>query len=395
MAAAALLAAPQPKPRLWFLDNLKVALTVLVILHHVGQAYGSTGGFWYYSNPDRAQWLGFFFWVNASFFMGLFFLVSGYFVPGSYDRNGPRKFLTDRLVRFCLPILLFALIINPLMMYLSYLHFRGGSLPLLTYFTEIYLGMGAKPAGWKGTWPDLNLGHLWFVEHLLVYAALYTGWRLLADRTASGARTTGASASQTGREAPSDLALLAYALGLAGVSYLVRLSWPIDRWLGFLGFIQMEPAHLPQYASLFFLGFLAYRQNWALTMPTARGQRWLLIGIAAVLIGAAFRFGLLPGGLKSAGTFLEAFVATGLSVGLITLFRERWNRTGPLPAALTNAAYGAYLIHFPVVVACQYAAGLLPAGPFLRFLTAGAAAVFLSFTLAHQLRKIPGATRIL
>jgi hypothetical protein len=33
-------------PRLFYLDNLRVMLTVLVIAHHVGQAYGPTGGEW-------------------------------------------------------------------------------------------------------------------------------------------------------------------------------------------------------------------------------------------------------------------------------------------------------------------------------------------------------------
>ena len=43
--------------RLLYLDNLKVCLTVLVIFHHAGQAYGDGGG-----------------WA--------------YFVPASYDKQG-------------------------------------------------------------------------------------------------------------------------------------------------------------------------------------------------------------------------------------------------------------------------------------------------------------------
>ena len=34
--------------RLYYLDNLKVCLTVLVIMHHAGQAYGN-GGDWAYT----------------------------------------------------------------------------------------------------------------------------------------------------------------------------------------------------------------------------------------------------------------------------------------------------------------------------------------------------------
>lgn len=33
--------------RLFYFDNLRIALTVLVIAHHTGQAYGPTGGWWY------------------------------------------------------------------------------------------------------------------------------------------------------------------------------------------------------------------------------------------------------------------------------------------------------------------------------------------------------------
>lgn len=32
--------------RMAYLDNLRIALTVLVIAHHVGQAYGPTSGYW-------------------------------------------------------------------------------------------------------------------------------------------------------------------------------------------------------------------------------------------------------------------------------------------------------------------------------------------------------------
>ena len=59
--------------REYYLDNLKVFLTVLVIFHHAGQAYGNGGGWAYQpSNPDEfLPWIWHFFSVNAGFFMGL------------------------------------------------------------------------------------------------------------------------------------------------------------------------------------------------------------------------------------------------------------------------------------------------------------------------------------
>ena len=40
--------------RLYCIDNLRVALTILLIAHHVGQAYGPTGGWWPVQEAVRA-----------------------------------------------------------------------------------------------------------------------------------------------------------------------------------------------------------------------------------------------------------------------------------------------------------------------------------------------------
>ena len=53
--------------RLYYLDNLKVCLTVLVIMHHAGQAYGEGGG-WAYTPSNPAEfmpWIWHFFSTNA------------------------------------------------------------------------------------------------------------------------------------------------------------------------------------------------------------------------------------------------------------------------------------------------------------------------------------------
>jgi len=94
--------------RLLYLDNLKILLISLVILYHVGQGYGPYGGWWFYmsSQPDKLEWIGRFFAVNASFFMGLFFMISGYFFASSFDKKGFVKYTIDKLRRHGIPLLL-------------------------------------------------------------------------------------------------------------------------------------------------------------------------------------------------------------------------------------------------------------------------------------------------
>src|SRR5882757_694967 len=87
--------ASQTSTRLWFVDNLRVVLTSLVVLHHIATMYALP--LWYYTEPPTsgtaALGLTVFLLVDQAWFMGAFFLLSGYFTPGSYDRKGPRAFL--------------------------------------------------------------------------------------------------------------------------------------------------------------------------------------------------------------------------------------------------------------------------------------------------------------
>ena len=100
--------------RLLYLDNLKVCLTVLVIFHHAGQAYGDGRGWAYHpSNPaEFMPWIWHFFSVNAAFFMGLFFLISGYFVPMSFDKQGAKVFVQKKLIRLGIPLLLMMIVLQ-------------------------------------------------------------------------------------------------------------------------------------------------------------------------------------------------------------------------------------------------------------------------------------------
>jgi hypothetical protein len=96
------------KSRLLYLDNLKVFLIVLVIAHHASLPYGYYNAGWPVHEPYVsdicAQVLSWFTSVNGAFFMGLFFLVSAYFLPASFDRKGAAKYVKDRLLRLGLPI---------------------------------------------------------------------------------------------------------------------------------------------------------------------------------------------------------------------------------------------------------------------------------------------------
>ncbi|MFC5449295.1 acyltransferase family protein [Paenibacillus aestuarii] len=377
------------KPRLHYLDHLKVGLTMLVIAHHAGQPYGGSGGFWFFKS-DQTINLGPFFAVNAAFFMSLFFLISGYFLPQSLDRKGVGRFLKDRLQRIGIPLAAGFLLLIPAMMYAYYVNFRPyGTISYWSYLRDVFFAFGKpKPADWSGpSWPDVQFGHLWFLEHLLFYAVIY-GLLRLVMRNRRPLRL---------RE-PRLISIGGLAVLVALLTFIVRIEYPIDKWVGFLGIIQTEFAHVPQYASFFLLGILAYRNDWLTKLSAPIGRTCLGTGLflAGLYYMGSYLYGFsfFRGGGLNAGSLFYSFYDTvmcfGLCIGLIYVGREHLNTSHALGRELAANAFAVYIIHVPVVVLLQYALVNMAWPVFVKFLIVSLAGTAGSFLLSWGvLRRIP------
>ncbi|HTP58796.1 MAG TPA: acyltransferase family protein, partial [Spirochaetia bacterium] len=270
-AATVMAAAPavslNPQNRLFYLDWLRTVLTILVIVHHIGQAYGPTGGYWPVQEVTRAAVLAPFFTVNRSFFMSLFFMISGYFVVGSLQRNGSGSFLRSRLVRLGVPVLVFAALMLPARIFMFGEHIAS--------------------------WTDLfNAAHLWYLEHVLLFSVVYAAWQ----------KTRGPKAAQLAgrdgrRNAPGLLLTAAALLVVAAACGVVRIWSPIDRWMNLLGFFRVAFADVPRDLAFFVIGVLAFRRGWFDSFPLRRGMLWLGAGIVAAV--AWYAWSLVPHGAIS------------------------------------------------------------------------------------------------
>lgn len=369
--------------RLTYLDNLKVFLVMLVIVHHVGQAYGPTGGFWPYQSSlhESVPWLGHLFSVNAAFFMGLFFMISGYFFPGSFDRHGGWKFLQSKLIRYGIPLLFALFIMMPIVGYFYYVTYISHQpLGYIEYFIKIFLGIG-------GNHPEWNFGPLWFVENLLVYAVLYFVFRTIFKNFKI----------QEGDKAPGFIVVLAMGAIIALGCFIIRKWYPIDKWIRILGFIQSEPAHLPQYAIMFVTGIVASRKQWFQKMDKKKG--FVMLGLGLVMAGMIFLPHFPQAFVKRIfhdAAIYESLMAVFISWGLIVLFREFFNNTGATMKRLAGDSYAAYIFHFPIVISIQYAFDkVVIGGAFGKFITVSILSIVLTYVFSDIIRKIPGVKRVL
>ena len=365
--------------RLVVLDVVRVAVIVMVIVHHAAQPYGPTGGTWPVTDTAQSDWFRPFYTVNAAVGLGLLFLLAGYLVPPAHDRKGPRRFLRDRWSRLGVPLVVLMLVANvPIALTAEQPDSVGGFVRWL----------------YDEAWQPLYL-HLWFVGHLLLYSAAYVAWRHVVAR------------EPRARPAPGHRAILAYTVALVGATWVVRWWYGVDEWVPLLGVLPAEPAHLPQYVSLFVLGTMAYRGDWLRRMASGVGRTWLAVGLAASLAMAAvqsaapesWRYNALAnaglGWQSLVRSTLESLVCVGLSVGLVVVLRDLVRRPLRLVTAMAATSYAAYVLHIYVLVPLQVAVLEPDLSPFVKFGVVAVLGVLLSFGAAHLSRRVPGVRRLL
>jgi glucans biosynthesis protein C len=368
--------------RVLFADHLRVALTALVIVHHLAIALAIViPGLWYFQIPNNepvAQLVGLLLILcNQGFFMGTFFLIAGHFTPASYDRKGPGGFLRDRAVRLLIPLFAFDLVLGPLVTIPTLVANAVPIRPTLDFYLSI-----AMP------------GPLWFVEVLFLFSCAYLLLRLLR-------RSAPQETAQTAQP-PSALAIAAFTLALASVTFAFRQVVPIGYVLPVL--FLPTPAYLPQYASLFAAGVVAARRGWFRTIPDRMGWLGLAFSGAATIVlflpalfttTAAAGFSGGPHWQVAAYALWDSTMAVGMSLGLIVVFRRWVNRASALWNELSRSAYTVYIIHPLVLVAVTIVLAVVHLEALAALALAIAVAVPLCFLVAGLLRRLPGAARVL
>ncbi|WP_258862780.1 acyltransferase family protein, partial [Marinitenerispora sediminis] len=375
---------PRPaaaRPRLAFIDNIRVLLTVMVVLHHVAVTYGNIG-LWFYAEPaadPSGTALDGLVVFNQAFFMGFFFLISGYFVPRSFDRKGPRAFLRDRAVRLGIPLLAFLVLLRPL---------------LTTDTYRALLAEGREMPYWFFYLVSWDPGPLWFVEVLLVFSLGYALLRRIRTRR-TGTPATPPPAAR-GTAGPGPLAVVGFVAALTLATYLWRIVNPAPYW-PVVGL--PSPQFLPQYAALFTVGVLAARRGWTGRVPRAAG--WTGSAVAAASAAAVLPFMAqlsagAPGSWQSlALAAWENTFAAGAILALLALFSARFDRQGRLSRFLSDNAFAVYVLHALVLVALGHALSGWQAVAVAKFAVAGLLAVPLCWGLAALVRTVPAARRVL
>jgi fucose 4-O-acetylase-like acetyltransferase len=370
-----------------YIDNLRLLVIVLVVMQHLAVTFSGFGG-WYYKEGAELTVVemsafGFYESFMQAFFMGLLFLIAGYFVPGAYDRKGFGRFLGIRLIRLVVPAAVYMVVIHPLILYFQLdLYWIRPKPGLFAYFADYVTG-GAVLEG---------SGPMWFVLALFVFTLVYGLARLVRGRPGKALKLE-----------PKTSNMILLMLAVAAAAFAIRTVQPIGTSV-----LNMQLCYFAQYIALFIVGVLAYRSGLFSKLDARKGKRWLLAALvpgyavwsAIMLLGGALEGNeSYSGGLtwqSAAFALWESFTAVAVSAGLITLFREKYNYQGRIIKAMSQSAFAVYMFHTPVIIAAAQLAKPLPLPPLAKFVLLSLICVPLCFALAHfVIRRIPLLKRVL
>lgn len=366
------------------IENLRLFLMALVVMHHAACSYAGPW-LWYYHQPTRdpaySTLLVGFIAVNQAFFMGLFFFIAAYFTAASLDRKGVAVYLKERCLRLGLPLLVYFLVISPVTKFMATRHLTRDPEPLWHYLVTL-----------RG----IGFGPLWFVEALLLFSIVYA----LARSLSAGAP----GRRQASPGLPGAGALVACAVATGILTAGVRLWFPVGWALAPFSF---QLAHFPQYILMFAMGVAAWRGRWLAKVGRPGAQRWFF-GAQLLIFAGAPAMLLLGGGLSGnlrpfyggwhwqalAYAVWEQVVGMALISGLLGIFHARLPRQADWVKPLSESTYAVLLVHAPILVALGAALHSSEMDPFFKFVCMVPLGVPLSFAAAVLMRKLPAVRRV-
>jgi len=368
--------------RMLFVDNLRLYLIILVCLHHISIAYGGAGD-WPVREAatDGISPIIFtlFNGINQSFFMSLFFFLSGFFLPRSLDKKGSIKFLTDRLIRLGIPILVFTTIINVSLDYIILNFVRANPVPV----SEIIMNYLKHP--------QWDIGPLWFVEVLLIFALIYTIFRTVSDFSIHPFKNN----------FPPFKTIITLIIIMSLGSFTVRIFIPIGHLVH-----DFQLGHYFHYVTSFLLGITAFRCRWLHHLSESIARPWKYIGIFSIfalpslmiIFGADKNIEPFLGGFSYKSLIFsvwESVACISISISLLSFFKNRFDVQGNVHKWMAPNYYTVYIIHMPVIVCVMTPFLHLQIPSYVKFMWVSIIAIPLCFLISYIIRLIPGTRRIL
>ncbi|QGY43993.1 acyltransferase family protein [Maribellus comscasis] len=371
------------KTRVYFLDNLRTFLILLVVILHAGMTYEQGfDAFWIVSDPAKWNPIALVRMYLDLFVMFMMFFISGYFIPGSLKNKNSWEFIKSKIKRIMLPWIIAVFTLIPA--YKAIFLFARG-LPQEKWFSyfHIFERTGTDLAFFANN-PTQNW--LWFLPVLFMFQVIYLG---LAKTKILKVKVSLKTA-----------VVLTFILG---VIYSMVISEAGLKGWTHSPLLDFQNERLLVYFMSFLLGSLCYKLNaFKGTKPNYKiyiaSNVTLTISLGVFTLFAINLFyNLIEPGRNHffISNFADRLVyyASALLAMLsflqilIHAFRFNLNKTNPVWGELSKNSYAVYIIHMVVLGVVALAMIHLPVHGGIKYVLLSGFTFLLSNMIIYSWRK--------
>ncbi|HSM70874.1 MAG TPA: acyltransferase family protein [Anaerolineales bacterium] len=352
--------------RLFFFDNLRSLMVILVLIFHSGASYGSMVSFWPFHDPNPMEFIDILMLLGDVFMMTILFFVAGYFALDTIQKKGSKNFLMGKVMRIGIPWLAITVLVLPVLDYIHYATQSNnvGFVPRnfgmhwwlsMRKIAEFKIGR-MHMSEYLNMTDHFYQRYMWFLSLLLLLFIIFTifykatrnqGWYAEKDTTSR----------KSIRFVLAGTALLSIALFSIVKLFVSSPDNPFDMvWFSLGNILQFELAKLAFYVPCFGLGVYARARKWFtegrdIGRPGVWGWIVFVLLILNMFVGRAMTRSLEPSWILQIA-FLALYPLWTLSfLGFFISFAaNRWNASSRFNRELASNSYGMYLAHYVFVM---------------------------------------------
>ena len=319
------------KLRVNYIDNLRTVTISLLIVYHAAMAYNSWGEsnyiFFGRVNPIASIVV-----FMSPWFMPVMFLLAGVSASFSMKKRGCADFIKERFQRLGIPLLFGVAFINPILSFIADKSHNGYGGSYFEHYS-VYFTRFTDLTGYDG---GFTLGHFWFIAVLIVISCIGCGVIKVIDRTVGNNRNA--------------MLIINIILMLLAVA-----SFDITLW----------SKKIPAYLCVYLLGYYLFsRQDFIEKLVSFK---WLFIVAFALLSAMNVILFVYVEDYRLLNTICNYLSFAAGIPALVCFGKTCLDYTGTVSRYCAKLSYVFYIVHFPIVVLCQYFISLTGAGSIYNF----------------------------
>lgn len=322
--------------RLYFLDNLKAFIILLMVVFHVGMGYTTWDLQWWTVNDiQKNMFFDFFILETDVYIMPIMFMIAGYFAPMVLVKKGIAGFWQEKAKRIVFPWIGGVVFIAPFIAY-SVVFSRMDTPP--NYFTFWKTGFFG---------PYYQQAHYWFLGILTLFFLLLT---ILYQLNPTCFKKSAQKTNSTAWFFP------VFSLLTAASFFIGNLFFWNDAWVNVYYVFMVQPVRLLLHLCYFGLGVYGWKHSWF--TQGGYSPRLLPWGISAsimLFVFLAYRvtFTLMPDVpilFKVGHALTHAAFSLTVTFALIAVFQTFFDSNAYLWRRLAANSYTIYFIHQCVLI---------------------------------------------